>query len=190
MTPSDIELMGLVAAAGRARVVAALHELPMREAIPISLHLAGISHSEIGRLPGHTYLTVQSLIRRALVHLHGHLSGPVIAPPETLPAQANASEVIEVDIHDGGSAASPVSGLPAKANEVIEVGSADWHKLTERRAELIHKKNRQGLTEPELAEYEQLQQLSREAINRTFPRPKLSPDELAAIKQALDSAGE
>jgi excisionase family DNA binding protein len=87
------------------------------------------------------------------------------------------------------TASSESLPVPVKADEMVEVGTADWDELTERRAELIHKKNRQGLTEPELAEYEQLQRLSREAINRAFPRPKLSPDELALIKQALDSAG-
>jgi len=50
----------------------------------------------------------------------------------------------------------------------------------------------QGLTDEEQAEYEQLQQRSRTAIERAYPRPKLAPDELAVVKQALgikDDAG-
>ena len=43
----------------------------------------------------------------------------------------------------------------------------------------------QGLTEQELAEYTQLQKLSRAAIDRAYPRPRLAPEELAAVKETL-----
>ena len=44
---------------------------------------------------------------------------------------------------------------------------------------------RKAQVDEERAEFERLQQISRAAINRTYPRPKLTPDELAVVKQAL-----
>lgn len=84
------------------------------------------------------------------------------------------------------------TALPAFAPtpDTVEVGSERWHQLNKRRAELIFKKNRGGLTEPERTEYEHLQQLCGEAIERAFPRPKLSPEQLALIQKALDSPTE
>jgi hypothetical protein len=52
----------------------------------------------------------------------------------------------------------------------IAVGTPEWDNLTNRRAELIHKKNREGLNENERTEYERLQQISQAAIARAFPR--------------------
>jgi len=51
----------------------------------------------------------------------------------------------------------------------IEIGSPEWVQLTQRRAELIYKKNRYGLTPEELSEYESLQKRSQEVIDREFP---------------------
>ncbi len=78
-----------------------------------------------------------------------------------------------------------VSGEAGVDHEPLTVGTERWRALNARRAVLIHKKNRQGLDEPEQVEYEQLQQLIREVIERTFPRPKLSLDQLALIERAL-----
>ena len=88
-----------------------------------------------------------------------------------------------------GQATTSPEVLPASApqTQTVEVGSDRWHQLNKRRGELILKKNRGGLTELERAEYEHLQQLCGEAIERAFPRPKLSPDQLALLEKALDS---
>lgn len=77
--------------------------------------------------------------------------------------------------------------LPEQQVIEIEVGTPEWDAHTQRRAILIDKKYSpsQGLTDVEEAEYERLQELSRAALDRAFPRPRLSGDELAAVKQAL-----
>jgi hypothetical protein len=61
-------------------------------------------------------------------------------------------------------------------NDLIAVGTSEWDTLTDRRAELIHKKNREGLNEDEWTEYERLQQISRTTLARAFPQPNLGSE--------------
>jgi hypothetical protein len=58
------------------------------------------------------------------------------------------------------------------------IGTPEWGQMNRRRAELIRKKNRQGLSPEELVEYERLQRLSHEALEAHFPRPSMpsNPD--------------
>ncbi|HJZ53882.1 MAG TPA: hypothetical protein VKE74_02930 [Gemmataceae bacterium] len=89
---------------------------------------------------------------------------------------------------------TPLNGQPPAADQpaggdAIAVGTPEWDRLTQRRAELIHKKNRQGLTDAERAEFDRLQQLSRAAIARTFPWPKLLSGE-ERLESAGDAAGQ
>jgi hypothetical protein len=80
---------------------------------------------------------------------------------------------------------------PASANQAqkteIAIGTPQWEELTARRAALIDKMYSpgEGLTAEEQGEYERLQGLSRAAIERALPRPRLEPEELAIVKQAL-----
>jgi len=69
----------------------------------------------------------------------------------------------------------------------ITVGTPEWVKLTERRASLIDKMYSPGqvLTSEEQSEYELLQQQSRATVQRAYPRPRLSPDDLAIVKKVL-----
>jgi hypothetical protein len=60
-----------------------------------------------------------------------------------------------------------------------------WDALNRRRAELIARKARAELTDEERAEFERLQRISHEALERQFPRPRLTPGELAEVKNAL-----
>jgi hypothetical protein len=53
------------------------------------------------------------------------------------------------------------------------VGTPEWGRMNQRRAELIRKMNRQGLSPDEQVEYERLQRLSHEALEACFPRPPL-----------------
>jgi hypothetical protein len=77
---------------------------------------------------------------------------------------------------------APVSsfiGLLKKAASVVPdrfpaVGTPEWGRMNRRRAELIRKKNRLGLTEDEREEYDRLQRLSHAALEEAFPRPKLT----------------
>lgn len=61
------------------------------------------------------------------------------------------------------------------SNIVPAVGSPEWDALTNRRAELIRKRNRDGLTDGERAELDSLQRLSRDAI-AAWLEPCQSPD--------------
>jgi hypothetical protein len=81
----------------------------------------------------------------------------------------------------------PTTSANQPAEAVISVGTPEWVELTKRRASLIDKKYSpgQGLTVEEQNEYERLQQLSLAAIEKTYPRPRLSIDDLAVVKQAL-----
>lgn len=58
-------------------------------------------------------------------------------------------------------------------NFTTTVGSPEWDRLTQRRAELIHKKNRTGLSAEESAEYERLQSISGDIIRANFPVPSV-----------------
>jgi hypothetical protein len=55
-------------------------------------------------------------------------------------------------------------------------GTPEWGRMNQRRAELIHKRNLQGLSPDEQVEYERLQQLSHEALETAFPRPSFPTD--------------
>jgi hypothetical protein len=71
---------------------------------------------------------------------------------------------------------------------IIAVGTPEWDTLTGRRAELIHKKNRKGLNDDERTEYERLQQISRTALARAFPQPKiLSEANTSDVEELLGS---
>ena len=54
-------------------------------------------------------------------------------------------------------------------SELVRIGSPEWDVLTERRAALIRKKNHEGLSDHEWAEYERLQMVSRASIEAAFP---------------------
>lgn len=55
-------------------------------------------------------------------------------------------------------------------------GTPEWGQMNRRRAELIRKKNRRGLSPDEQIEYERLQRLSHEALEAQFPRPSLKSE--------------
>ena len=84
----------------------------------------------------------------------------------------------------------PSVPIPQVQEAEITVGTPQWDELTARRAALIDKMFSPGqeLTEEEKAEFERLQRLSREAIDRAFPRPRLAPEELLPMsKRSLES---
>lgn len=84
---------------------------------------------------------------------------------------------------DESKATSAPSSIAVR--QAITLGTAKWAELTERRAELIHKKNRQGLTEAEREEFDRLQELSRATIAQAFPPPASLKVELATIEKRL-----
>lgn len=63
----------------------------------------------------------------------------------------------------------PPEAVTRSPESTMTLRSAEWDALTNRRAELIYKKNRQGLTPEENAEFFRLQKRSREAVALAFP---------------------
>jgi hypothetical protein len=60
--------------------------------------------------------------------------------------------------------------------EFPAVGTPEWGRMNQRRAELIRKKNRKGLSSAEQIEYERLQRLSHDALETQFPRPSFTSE--------------
>jgi hypothetical protein len=58
-------------------------------------------------------------------------------------------------------------------DDLPAVGTPEWGRMNQRRAELIRKKNRKGLSPDEQIEYERLQRLSHEVLETQFPRPSV-----------------
>ena len=105
------------------------------------------------------------------------------------PRAALLAAVAALGLGSSQPAVNGVQAIPADQrlqDEAITVGTREWDMLTARRAELIYKKNRQGLTEAEAADYERLQRLSRASIARAFSSPTSA--ELADVERALAAA--
>jgi hypothetical protein len=65
-----------------------------------------------------------------------------------------------------------LQSIVTKAEETFPaVGTKAWGDMNHRRAQLIRKKHRQGLSLEEQSEYEVLQRLSRAALEKRFHRP-------------------
>jgi hypothetical protein len=71
-----------------------------------------------------------------------------------------------------------------------QVRTEEWGAMNRRRAELIRKKNREGLTPEENTEYQRLQQLSRAELERAFPAPSLDKEGLDRLEAQLKTASE
>ena len=86
-------------------------------------------------------------------------------------------------------------GMPP-VPEVVEskeivVNSPEWRRLTERRSELIVKKNHgEGLDPAEAVEFHELQQRSLEIIDKAFPWPRIDPAEVAYLDRMLGSESD
>src|SRR5262245_56319533 len=65
------------------------------------------------------------------------------------------------------------------------IGTEEWGLMNRRRSELIRKKNRQGLTAEERAEFERLQHFCFSAIEERFPPPVIDEDGLKRLRESL-----
>ena len=83
--------------------------------------------------------------------------------------------------------ASPSNGTHSAADS-IEAESGASADTNRRRAELIRKKNREGLAPDEVAEYEKLQSLSQAALERAFPASTVGDEALARLEARLGTA--
>ena len=70
---------------------------------------------------------------------------------------------------------------PPDAGDEVEVGTPEYLRLNTRRAELIHKKNRDGLTDAEQAEYEHLDRVVAAAVARRCPPSRVLTTEQRAL---------
>ena len=105
-----------------------------------------------------------------------------------LSARVSAHHGTEYEPGEHGSLSLPqgFNQMSLTSTDRIKVGSTEWDALTQRRAELIFKKNRDGLSEDEKQEFARLQRLSRQATQATFPSGLSHIDEkLNALEKAL-----
>ena len=82
----------------------------------------------------------------------------------------------------------PSTEDPAQCAAPATLASAEWHQKNARRFELIQKKNRQGLSPQELAEFEQLQAEAFDLVRVAFSPPPFDVERLDRIEQRLASA--
>ena len=82
-------------------------------------------------------------------------------------------------------------GVPMrKDDDFPEPGTAAWAVMNRRRAELIWKKNEEGLSQDEWPEYRRLQRLSQIALQRAFPASTVGDEALARIEARLAATNE
>lgn len=63
--------------------------------------------------------------------------------------------------------------------------SDEWLDMNDRRIWLIQKKNRGGLTEEERIEFEHLQKICHDAVEKAFPRPRVDLEGLIRLEREL-----
>ncbi len=108
-----------------------------------------------------------------------HVPEPVYQSLKALAVKSNRS--VEAELVE--QAASNV--LPASTSAFWgEV----WGLLNQRRAALIRKKNREGLSADEREEYEKLQSISFQALEATFPGPPGGEERLDRIEARLQGS--
>jgi hypothetical protein len=83
-----------------------------------------------------------------------------------------------------GSQGSDAPATVDVADSSPAVGTERWGLMNRRRSELIRKKNRQGLTADERAEFERLQRLCLSAIREKFPPPVADEDGLKRLRES------
>jgi len=105
-----------------------------------------------------------------LVRLHKR---PGVDPSESVLDEADLSEN-----PDPSATAVADGSFPA-------IGTREWGLMNRRRAALIRKKNRQGLTIDENAEFERLQLLCFSALEQSTPGPLIDEDGLRRLRESL-----
>jgi GNAT superfamily N-acetyltransferase len=108
-------------------------------------------------------------------------------PKSALEALFALSLAISPSPADHGQPVAPPAAMTQGDDEFPDPGTDAWAGMNRKRAELIRKKNRGGLTPDELREYERLQRLSQAALERVFPAPTKGDEELARIEARLSA---
>lgn len=164
------------------------------------LLIDGVRHLEVLKTlkelvaPVPFYLIYLNIDRKTQEERFQHDNLPHEKPLEELerhPTETQVSTVLRKKADLIVDGAAPVEQLVkeildfANDSDTKSTVGEDWDAMNQRRAELIQKKSHEELTEDERAEFERLQRLSHETMERKFPRPRLSPDELDVVKKAL-----
>ena len=80
---------------------------------------------------------------------------------------------------------------PLRCSPIIPAfGTSAWNDLSAERIRLIDKKYAVGLSESESLELDRLQTVTSTVLDREFPAPRLNPDELTAVRRALEADGK
>ena len=69
--------------------------------------------------------------------------------------------------------------------ETLKIGSSEWQALNDRRADLIRRKNREGISEQEREEFERLQRIVRTVLDKQCPLPSVDTARLDQIEERL-----
>ena len=166
---------------------------------------AGISRTALDRIEQGQISNPQATTLRQICEALG-VAPELLMAAAPVPAADTAPEFVGSDISadvlaPNGSpqpAPSPQmnpveSSLPATTfdeSNFPAVNSEAWGIMNCRRAELITEKNREGLTDAEQVEYDRLQELSHNALEKAFPRPKSSMDDLTRLREQLRAESE
>lgn len=119
---------------------------------------------------------------------------PALIPPRprsTLQAVLTAASVLMTSANGAPHVHShPVASATVPADtEVLDVESEKWAQVIRRRGELIHTKNRQGLSEEERIEYERLERVVDATMERKFEPMTGWDEKLAAVESLLGTVG-
>jgi GNAT superfamily N-acetyltransferase len=112
---------------------------------------------------------------------------PVRVPPRPKSA-LEAVLAAALALASGSGQVTPPASAAAVSHEAdgaAEPGTEAWGLMNRRRAELIRKKNREGLSNEERAEYEALQRQVQRTLERKYPAPSTWGERIAQIEEQL-----
>jgi GNAT superfamily N-acetyltransferase len=111
--------------------------------------------------------------------------------PRSTMAEVFLAASLALGAGDGNGALKTAQTIGSRHadEDAIVLGSREWEALTDRRAELIMKKNRSGLTQEEWAEFKRLEAQSEATIRGAFPPDLSLSAKLDAIEDRLRTAG-
>ncbi len=117
---------------------------------------------------------------------------PVRIPPRprsTLEAVLAAAMALGSGETPPSSPSHPVSASVPDAGQILDIESEAWASMIRRRGELIHKKNRQGLNDEERSEFDKLEKIVDEVMERRFPPQPGWDEKIATVQGQLETAG-
>lgn len=99
-------------------------------------------------------------------------------------------EAEAVEVLATGIAVKQPEAAPCADAAFQGIGTEAWGEMNLRRVALIHKKNREGLSQVERMEYDRLQQLTEEALEKAFPPSLPFAERLDRLEEKLRGQSE